>query len=69
MSNVEILALEINQNAGNEKLAKKHITSIDYIESQTKLNLLPNLTKRERKRVETITAKDIWDSRLDRHGE
>jgi len=67
IKNVEILTLRIEQDAGYEKLATKHITSIDAIEKATKLNLFPKLTKKERTKVEKQVAPDIWDSRLIRH--
>lgn len=65
IDNVDILALEISQGAGREKLAKKHITTIKAIEEKTKLDFLPRLTAGERAKVESKKAKDIWDARIE----
>ena len=63
MSNVEVLALEISQLAGRERLSEKHITSIDAIERQTKLDFLTSVPNRSEAKAEALMAEDVWAPR------
>lgn len=60
MSNVEVMALQIPQNAGREQLSKEHITSIDAIEEATQLDFLTSVPNRSEAKSEALVATDIW---------
>ncbi len=62
MSNVEVMALRIPQEAGREEVSKDHITSIDAIEKATKLDFLTSVPDRSEAKAEALVATDVWAS-------
>ena len=60
ITNINILPVEIPQNAGYTQLEKKYVTTIAKLEQKTKLRFFSGLTKSERSKIPQQTSKDFW---------